>query len=230
MTTDAASTNPMRRRAPEEFFKEPAVQVAAAIKRGDMSTLEVLLHADPKLAATEGTGGMTMLLWAMSLQEVGGVAILLRFAADPNQMIVFGKQKFQPLALAAGGDSDDLFETLMVVGADPNSVDNGEPALFNAITARRWDRVRRLLDAGADINKPGAMNSPPVVYLAQIQEYPAVVEFIERGADLKAKDPGGSTLADYVRSFHPTGDPEVDQAHARARRMLVSRGLMAETP
>ena len=218
--------NPMRRRRPEEFFAGPAARVAAAIQRGDLGMLEALLKQDPKLAEAEGAGGMTMMLWAASLQEVPSVGVLLHHGADPNREIVAGKQKFQLLALAAGGDNDDLFGLLLTAGADPNSADNGEPALFNAIHARRWDRVAQLLEAGADIDKPGQTGSPPVIYLAKINEYAAVADFIERGADIKAKDRGGATLASYVRSFSHSADSPNGQAHARVKRMLVSRGAM----
>ena len=200
--------------------------MAAAIKDGDRRTLERLVAADPSLATAEGAGGMTMLLWAASLREVDAAALLLRAGEDPNRMIAMGAQKFQLLALAAGGDNDDLFGDLLAAGGDPNSVDNGEPALFNAIHARRWDRVDRLLAAGADIDAPGATGSPPVVYLAKINEYAAVADFIERGANVRAKDRGGATLVDYVRRFRLSPDSPNGQAHARVKRMLALRGVL----
>lgn len=222
-----APVNPMRLRAPEEFFKaEPARRAAAAIKDGDLRTLDVLLAADPSLARAEGPSGMTMLLWAASLQETDAAALLLRAGEDPNRMIAMGKQKFQLLALAAGGDSDDLFALLLAAGADPNSVDNGEPALFNAIHARRWDRLHRLLDAGADIDGPGPLGSPPIVYLAKLNEFAAIEDLLARGANVRAKDRGGATLADYVLLHELPRDTPQGQAQARLKRHLVMRGLI----
>lgn len=225
MTTSV--DNPMRRRAPEEFFAEPARSAAAAIQSGNTGRLEAMLRVDPKLVEVEGAKGMTLLLWAASLQEVAAVGVLLRHKADPNWMFKVSEQKFQLLALAAGGDNDELFMALFAAGADPNSVDGEGSALFNAIHARRWDRVALLLDAGADIDRPGPMSSPPVLYLAKINEYAAVADFIERGADIKAKDLGGATLADVVKRFSLSADSPNGQAHARVERMLVSRGAMA---
>lgn len=224
MTT--AVTNPMRRRAPAEFFAEPARTAAAAIQRGDTVRLEAMLTADPKLVKVVGNHDMTLLLWAASLQELPSVAALLRHGADPNHMHGAGPGKFQLLALAAGGDSDELFMMLLTAGADPNSVDGEESALFNAIHARRWDRVAVLLDAGADIDKPGPMSSAPVLYLAKINEYAAVADFIERGADIKTKDLGGATLADVVKRFALDPNSPNGQSHARVKRMLASRGAL----
>lgn len=225
--TDETPINPMRLRSPAEFFPEGLPRrAAAAIKDGDTRTLEALLAAEPSLAKYVGTGGMTMALWATSLQEPDALSLLLRAGEDPNRMIVMGRQKFQLLALAAGGDNDLVFSVLLAAGADPNSVDNGEPALFNAIHARRWSRVDALLKAGADIDAPGQTGSPPVIYLAKINEYAAVEDFIARGADVRAKDRGGLTLADYVQRFPLSADSPNGQAHARIKRFLVMRGQL----
>lgn len=219
--------NPMRLRQPEEFFAEPARTAAAAIQSGNTHRLEAMLKADPSLVKVVGAHDMTLLLWAASLQEIAAVGVLLKHKADPNFVHGKGPRKFQLLALAAGGDSDELFHLLLAAGADPNSVDGEGSALFDAIHARRWDRVATLLDAGADIDRPGPVSSPPVLYLAKINEYAAVADFIERGADIKAKDLGGATLADVVRRFPLSADSPNGQAHARVERMLVSRGAMA---
>ncbi|MBL9106237.1 MAG: hypothetical protein JNL82_35265 [Myxococcales bacterium] len=224
MTTPV--TNPMRLRRPEEFFAEPARAAAAAIQRGDTPRLKAALAADPRLVATVGAHDMTLLLWAMALQEVAAVEVLLAHGADPDHVHGEGPRKYQPLALAAGGDNDAVFDLLLLAGADPNSVDGEDSALFNAIHARRWDRVAVLLDAGADIDRHGPMSSPPVIYLAKINEYAAVADFIERGADIRARDLGGATLADVVRTFKLSRDSPNGQAHARVERMLVSRGAM----
>lgn len=221
------TANPMRRRSPAEFFPDgPARRLAAAIQDGDQRAQAALLAADPALAKVEGAGGMTMTLWAVSLREVDAAALLLYAGEDPNRMIVMGRQKFQLLALAAGGDDDRLFEVLLAAGADPKSVDNGEPALFNAIHARRWDRVDRLLTLGAELDGPGRTGAPPVIYLAKINEYAAVADFIERGANLRATDAGGATLADYVQQHGPAPDSPNGQAYARVKKMLMVRGLI----
>lgn len=223
--------NPMRRRTPEEFFTaEPARRAAHAIKAGDLRTLDVMLAADPALAKAEGPSGMTLMLWAASLQEVDAVALLLRAGEDPNRMIVMGKQKFQLLALAAGGDNDALFSLLLAAGADPNSVDNGVPALFNAIHARRWDRLHRLLDAGADIDAPGPLKSPPAIYLAKLSEYAAIEDLLARGANVRAKDGAGATLTDYVLQRELPRDTPQGQAQARLRKDLALRGLIPRDP
>lgn len=221
--------NPMRRHAPAEMFPGKPARAAAAVKRGDTTSLEAELVINPDVVHAVGKQGMTMLLWAASLQEVGCASVLLRHGADPNVMIKSGEQEFQVFALVAGGDNDSMFDLLLQAGADPNSTDCGEPALFNAIHARRWDRCWQMIDAGADINKPGRTGSPPVIYLAKINEWGAVADFIERGADVKAKDFGGATLADYVANYKLDRESANGLAHARVRRMLESRGMMTPT-
>jgi len=212
--------------APEALFVGPPLEAARAIQKKAYERLRTLIAANPGIVNAVSSTGMTLLAWAASQQSVEGVNILLKHGADPNYIVTINQEQFQLLALAAGGSNDTLFDLLLQAGADPNSKDNDKTAVYAAIDARRWDRLERLLTAGADLNSISRGGSPLIIYLAKINQYSQVEALIKRGVDLQVNDVGGATLADYVRRFALSSDTPNGRAHSRVRELLRQRGLL----
>ena len=217
--------NPASLHMPDEFFDGKELDVARAISQGMSEQVNFLIGQDKILANSTGKKGMTLLYWAASLQKVECVGLLLSAGAEPNALIRFNGQIFQLLALAAGGNSDELFYKLLKSGADPNSKDGKDPAIFSAIHARRWDRMNSLLDKGADINCVGREGATPLIYLAAINQYEQVANLISRGANINLTNKGGISLAEYVESFAFSPLTENGKWHGRVKSMLQARGL-----
>lgn len=224
------TTNLPVKHTPEEFFKGDSLEIASAIEGNDIEKLQRLLKSQTAKLNDAGKDGMTLLFWAASLGQIECVKALLDAGANPNSLIQMGGQSFQLLALAAGGKSDALFELLLDSGANPNCLDNSDPAIFAAIHARRWDRMKKLLDHGADINLAGKDKSPPVVYLASINQYEQVAELISRGADITKPEFGGGTLSDYVGRYSLDTTSPNGRWHAKVQQMLAAKGIRTTTP
>lgn len=212
--------------APEALFAGLSLEAAQAIEKKAYAQLHTLLSVNPSIVNAVSPTGLTLLAWAASQQSIEGVNILLKHGANPNYVVTLNEWRFQILALAAGGMNDALFDLLLQAGADPNSKDNGEAAVYAAIHARRWDRLERLLDAGADLNSESRGGSPLIIYLVKINQYSLVEALIKRGANLQLTDVGGATLADYVRRFALLPDTPNGQAHSRVQQLLRQRGLL----
>jgi ankyrin repeat protein len=96
-------------------------------------------------------------------------------------------------------DLPDLFDYLMQRRARINTRNrNGETALSIAAYLGRADYVRRLVDAGAEINFFGW---PPLVYAAYNGHTKIVDYLIGRGADVNAKTENGSSALFFASRF-----------------------------
>jgi ankyrin repeat protein len=106
----------------------------------------------------------------------------------PNCAMPFdGAMGEHPLSYAIGWAPLTMMRTLLELGADPNKpVQDGFPSLIEALSLRRADnveRVRLLLDFGADVNQRGINDWTPLHYAVALRNGDAVRLLLERGAD-----------------------------------------------
>lgn len=103
-------------------------------------------------------------------------------------------------------------EAWLKEGADLNT------ELVNAITANDHDRVRLLIEKGADVNVPDNGGSPPIHIAARTRNAPLVEILADKGADVNKKDNDGFTalLGAINRNHVPTVE------------MLVKKGADVE--
>lgn len=165
-----------------------AVAVVAAIRNGDVSKLQGLLDEDPELATArivdERNVGRTLLHivadWPGHYREAARTAELLaRHGADVN-------------AWVQHPDVAQCRETPLHWAASNNDV-----ALIDA-----------LLDAGADIEAPGAIftGGPPMSDAVVFAQWKAARRLFERGAKTTFWQSAALGLLDDVRK-HFAGDP-----------------------
>ena len=194
-----------------DFGEQPALlAVANAIDRNDEDAIRAAVKNVPDLQAG-GRSGKTLLYFAVDEASyrpelVKAVATLLACGADPNYNNV--------MFLAARRDVR-LLRTLLDAGGNPNATDSeGEPIIFqvldssysSATPARPSDgadrvshysegdcrdRLRLLLDRGADVNstrrRDGDTLFRALVLLGESQPvaYADALDLLERGADFK---------------------------------------------
>ena len=136
-----------------------AIELAAALKQGNVERLSHLLAAEPGLAACvlhdEKGGGRTPLHlfadWPGQIPNaVAIVQLLKRHGADLDAAAVDMWHHETPLHWAASNDDVMLIDALLDAGADlersGSSIDGGPP-LSSAVGYGQWAGARRLVAA-----------------------------------------------------------------------------------
>ena len=148
------------------------------------------------------------------------------------------------LHLAAAGHRVEIVGLLLAAGADPNAAMNHRrsgPLHYAAdgfITGPAWDAkrqvstIRRLLDAGADINAPDKNGATPLHRAVRTRCADAVKSLLEAGADPTIRNKPGSTpfhLAVQNTGRGGSGAEEARDAQRRIIREFLSRGVSKTT-
>jgi uncharacterized protein len=163
--------------------EEPlAVAVVEAIHAGDLGSLEQLLAEHPDLASA-GLGGDVD-----NLGDGGMVRFLLHVATDWPGHFPNGPAVVRAL-VAAGADVNARF-----VGS------HNETPLHWAASSDDVDVLDALLDAGADIEAPGAVigGGPPLADAAAFAQWRAARRLVERGARTELWQEAALGLMDRV--------------------------------
>ncbi|HEY2093182.1 MAG TPA: ankyrin repeat domain-containing protein [Thermoanaerobaculia bacterium] len=141
-----------------------AVTVVTAIRNGEISKLQSLLDADPKLATArnvdERAVGRTLLHivadWPGHYPEAARTAELLaRHGADVNAWVQHPdveQCRETPLHWAASNDDVALIDALLDAGAGieaPGAIFTGGAPMSDAVVFAQWNAARRLLERGA---------------------------------------------------------------------------------
>ncbi len=173
-----------------------AVAVVAAIHRGDVEWLKVLLEENPGLAAAR-----------LGDDDPDGASrTLLHVAAD------------WPGHFPNGGAT---VAVLVDAGADVNARFRGphsETPLHWAASSNDVEVLDALLDAGADINAPGAVirGGPPLEDARAFAQWKAAYRLVERGAHTTLQDAATlgqmDRLTGHFADVTPPGQDEVDRA------------------
>lgn len=217
---------------PETYFNGAELTAARAIAVGDLAALEHALTFKLINVNAEGAGGMTLLLFALSLRQHGCVRTLLRWRADPNRASAVGPgQSVQPVALAAGYGDPEQLRLLLAHGGDPNSRHLGEPALLRAALVLDWPTLHLLAEHKSidlDLARPDGLT--PLLLLAYLNQFEQVAYLLQRGADFRKADDSGGTVAFTVqtRDLDPDGAPHHWQQ--RVRQLLEQRGVQFPVP
>jgi uncharacterized protein len=196
-----------------------------AIKRGDAAAVRALVEANPSRIASRGPGGESALLLAVyhgrrellplllahtaphacEAAAIGDLP-LLRAALDaaPVQLAELSGDGWTPLHLAAFFAEEGVAAELLTRGADVHarSTNGTANTPLHAALAGRGDEavVRRLVEAGADVNAPSDGGWTPL-HLAASRGSVALVDYLlSRGADPHALGDDGRDAATIAAS------------------------------
>jgi hypothetical protein len=201
-----------------EYFREqPALlAVAIAIDRNDEDAIRAAVRNVPDLQAA-GRDGWTLLSFAVyeasvRPQLVKAVDTLLWCGADPN----FNNGQTHSFAMwQASIRNVRLLRTLLDAGGDPNGPDfRGNPIIFELLQSNYpkadcRDRLRLLLDRGADVNSTqweggsdfrGYTVLLRLTFLGQFEPvaYADALDLLERGADFNRTAQDQMTLVNIL--------------------------------
>lgn len=190
-----------------------------AARDGDVKAIEhALAKGAPVDVAVEKTkyyDGMTPLMWATAAGQTEAIRVLLEHGADVNAQDADGDTA---LMRAARRGHIAALDGLLASGADPNLGGNsGRTALHEAIYGKASEScVRRLIEAGADVNAMHDRTSTPLGSAAYFGQTEIVRILIESGADISLPD---SPLYSAVL-----------ERHADVVRVLLEAGVSPHGP
>lgn len=160
---------------------------------------------------------------AIIRDDVSGLRRLLDQGMDPNSR----DPKGQPaLAVAIRRESPRAFGLLLArPETDVNALNAaGESALMLAAIAGDVEACERLIERGAQVDKPGWS---PLHYAASGPEPRVVRLLLERGAAIDAEAPNGSTALMMAAQHGPEATIELLLARGADTRRRNQRGLQA---
>ena len=173
---------PIYKYSPETFFGGEALPVARAIRRNDTTTLTQLLQQRRVDTNYVGKEGMTFLLWAYEHQFIDCLRILVKHGADLNRTMRMQSAKTGNFYnthltnIAAVGPSDTVLVALLSMGMNPNmKKQDHESALMTTVYADRYDRLRLLVEHGADVNPADEADSPLIIHVANLNQFDQVI-------------------------------------------------------
>ena len=243
-----------KRRSDENNLSEELVD---ASRKGEVSQIGELFEKGADVNTTYRWH--TPLSIAVYNKQPGSVMALIEAGADVNKRVTFGSHSDTPLTLAAGMNQPVCLNLLLKSGADVNSRDiNKRTALMNlmnyngryacmemlinagagvnealiyAAELGKTDNVKKLLNAGADIdhlNQYGMTALTCAVERGGCACSECAQFLIEAGADVNACGTSGITAMYYVVD---TGDEALLRALIRAGKdpHFVSKNILMGT-
>ncbi len=222
------------------FFacKEESTQMPSALStQQDQQTVIKLTAQD--IAEIEQDEKLSTLEGAILAENEKAVAYLLKEKhADPNQKTAGGEPV---LVMASRRHFADAVALLVEAGADVNAQDQyGDTPLVaqysdveDAFVTEKTDSVRVmqiLLDAGADVNRPGPIGKgwTALMRASYIGNVKDVKKLLAAGADVNKKDEEGGTALDWACVCRYDGDEGNDFfADGQKRRKEIIGLLLA---
>ena len=169
----------------------------AAIEKGDVEMVRLLVEGGADVNAAEGFGGNTPLHEAVEQGDAEMVKILVAAGADVNAEGYFNRT---PLSLAAEEGATEIMQILLGSGSDADTPSGGEDkeaastpsigseALYTAIEKGDVEMVRLLVEAGADVNAAEGFGGDTPLHEAVEQGDAEIVKIlVAAGADVNAE-------------------------------------------
>ncbi|WP_171062760.1 ankyrin repeat domain-containing protein [Larkinella sp. C7] len=191
-------------------------QIAAAVAVGDVEQVKMLLQKTPRQLNQSGYQSTTLLdfaaMTAVRSQNPQRILQCLELLMEHGATVQGPDSLHLPTQfLICETGSPALLEWFLAKGVDPNErPHDGSPLLFKVmdLDVERLEKVKVLLDHGADPNAPAGRNeytirpfTSPLMYAAQRQSWTICQLLLERGADPDYRTPEGEDLKTVLAKF-----------------------------
>lgn len=195
---------------------EGQTALMAVARTGSVEAAKLLVSKGANVNAVEQWGGQTALMWAAARKHPEMVSFLIDAGATVDQRAIDRNWERRVT-------SEPRVKEMHMGGFTP---------LLYAVRENCLECVKRLLDAGADINKPDPDNISPLILALLNMRFDIAKYLVERGADVNQWDHWGRTplymAADVnILPVSQRNDPKpvLEQATGiEVARMLLERG------
>ena len=166
---------------------ETALMTAA--RTGRVEAVSLLLDQGAAVNATESVRGQTALMWAVLENHPAVAKLLLARGAEINaQTVVSVPDGTTGAPQATSGDIGAHGPGIYRSRAVPSPSGGMTPLLF-AAREGNLEMARLLVDARADVNRPAANGTAPIVVAITNNHIGLAMFLLDQGADLDAADP-----------------------------------------
>jgi ankyrin repeat protein len=206
-----------------------AAELFEAIRAGDVSAVDAMLHGDPSLAGAKNDGGVSAVLMsvysgrreirdmllargpALEIHDAAAVGNLdrarLLVEKNPSQAKAFSPDGFPVVALAAVFGHLETVRFLFERGADinaPAANGSGYNALTGAVASGHTEIVKWLLEHGANPNYRYGAGYSPLLTAAANGHLEILKLLVGHGADVRATtNDGKSAVTLTTEHNHP---------------------------
>ena len=154
------------------------------------------------------------------------IEVLIRQGGKVNQKEADGDF---PLYAALSNSNPQVAEVLLKHGAQVNQMVGGETLLMRAILLGADDKIEVLLNHGADVNARNKDRSTPLMYAAQYNQNPQMVDLlIERGASISAMNKNNATA--LMLAAFGNSNPQVIRTLVKHGAQVNARDKQGDTP
>ena len=210
----------------EDFFTGQLLDMAQAIERGDLATLQALAKdTDP---ARPGARGLTLLWFAMqpARQNLAAVAALLRLGVDPDQQIVVGSGS--ALNAALNSPNTALLQAMLDGGLSPGQTYADDTTLLMRAAGAEGGLapVKVLVERGAALDARDSIGGTALHSAVSTMQPQIALYLIERGASVNTATVNGVTLAWSVQRVIERQQPgPMRRAFEDVREAMARRGV-----
>lgn len=190
----------------QSVFHDPKTRALSdAAEKANLAEINSLLSEGVLIDST-GEYGFTPLAWVLFKGNKDGFEHLLKKGASPNARL---GGNFKSILFGATKMKDPFFlETALKYGGDPNQTipmfSWEEPLFWFAITNKRLENLKTLLEYGVDVNATEHNGKTIISCAAGLGQFDMVYLLLERGARYSVERKYG-TLVERLenRAVHP---------------------------
>jgi ankyrin repeat protein len=222
-----------KRYPPEQFFSGQQLELAKAIRDGDLDRVKGLA-SNVNLNAP-GNSNMTLL--AFSIQEAVPVksdgnnvrfqiiSQLVKYGAKPEQTFL---ENSNIAFAAARADTPNFLKALLAGGMSPDlRYDGDTPLLFATAKDRQLPEMKLLIEHKADVNIRDSIGDTALTNATQLRQWDTVDYLLAHGANPTVANSNGVTyskvLAIELQST-PKDSPQLARIDAIAKRIVAAGG------
>jgi ankyrin repeat protein len=169
----------------------PESALIGAIKSGNTQAIREAIRTSPAEVNAAEPDGTTPLHWAVQLDDVATVDLLIRAGARVGTTNRYGAT---PLWVACTNGSAPMVDRLLKAGADANTLSaDGETPLMVASATGNIDVMKALLKFGPDVNARESRKGQTALMWAAAEGHADAVELlVEIGARINDRSKGAS--------------------------------------
>jgi uncharacterized protein len=200
-----------------------------AIRSGNTQTIRAVVRETPAAINAAEPDGTTPLHWAVQLDDVATVDLLIQAGANVKTMNRYGAT---PLWIACTNGSAPMVDRLLKAGAEVNTVSaDGETPLMIASATGNIEVMKALLKFSPDVNVRETRKGQTALMWAAAEGHADAAELlVELGARVGDRSKGGSTRGRRRAQLELYEDAPSGGASADGKRTDPSLLWGADTP